>query len=218
MPDCSVPIYIPRMSLHDGPDEHRSALRGESPAQRTMDALRRIVRTLGTSARSAPGARGISGAQLFLLRAIEFSPGMSLSELATRAMARQSTISEVVARLVERRLVVRAKADDDARRVALSLTPRGRAIVERAPQTAQERLVAGLEALTASEQRRLADSLELWLDRAGFTDVEPSMFFEGTHAGRGTAAAPAPTSADDSRTNASGTYASRTSASRTHAS
>lgn len=178
-----------------------------------MDALRRLVRTLGTSARSTPGTRGISGAQLFLLRAIESAPGISLSELATRAMARQSTISEVVARLVERRLVVRAKADDDARRVALSLTPRGRAIVQRAPQTAQERLVAGLESLSASEQRRLAASLELWLDRAGFTDVEPSMFFEGTQPSRGAAAAKAPASADAPRTDASRTHASRTHAS-----
>ena len=155
----------------------------ESPAQRTMDALRRLVRTLGTSARSTPSARGVSGAQLFLLRAIDSAPGISLSELAARAMARQSTISEVVTRLVERRLVARNRADEDARRLTLDLTSRGRAIVERAPQTAQERLVAGLESLSASEQRRLASSLELWLDRAGVTDVEPSMFFEGAHSG-----------------------------------
>ncbi len=161
-----------------------------------MDALRRLVRTLGTSARSTPGARGISGAQLFLLRAIEASPGSSLSELAARAMARQSTISEVVARLVERRLVARNKADDDARRLALALTPRGRAIVARAPQTAQERLVAGLESLTASQQRRLASSFELWLDRAGFTDVEPAMFFEGAHAAGASGTALRPGSVD----------------------
>lgn len=168
------------MSPIDRPNVPAPARRRESPAQRTMDALRRLVRTLGTSARSTPGARGISGAQLFLLRAIESAPGISLSELASRAMARQSTISEVVARLVERRLVARTRGDGDARRVMLTLTSRGRGIVERAPQTAQELLVAGLESLSASEQRRLASSLELWLDRAGFTDVEPSMFFESS--------------------------------------
>lgn len=166
------------MSPLDRPDLPGPARRRESPAQRTMDALRRLVRTLGTSARSTPGARGISGAQLFLLRAIGSAPGISLSALSARAMARQSTISEVVARLVERRLVARTRADEDARRVELTLTARGRGIVERAPQTVQERLVAGLESLSAIQQQRLASSLELWLERAGFDDVEPSMFFE----------------------------------------
>lgn len=143
-----------------------------------MDALRRIVRVLGTSARSAPSAAGISGAQLFLLRLIGAAPGISMGKLAARTLAGQSTISEVVTRLVDQRLVARARGKDDARRVVLTLTRRGSEIIADIPPTAQERLVEGLATMTPVQQTRLAHALEDWLERAGFHDVPPTMFFE----------------------------------------
>src|SRR3982751_5293645 len=78
----------------------------DDATRRVMDALRRIVRGLSASARVLPGGSSVSGAQLFVLRQIDAAPGLSIGELAARTLAGQSTVSEVVARLVERRLVV----------------------------------------------------------------------------------------------------------------
>src|SRR5690349_4798247 len=88
---------------------------------RVMDALRRLVRQLSASARSAAnGDRSApSGARLFVMRQIAADPGLSISELATRTHARQSTISEVVARLIESKLVTRRASPIDARQAEL---------------------------------------------------------------------------------------------------
>ena len=102
-----------------------STVSDRAAAIRAMDNLRRVVRALSASARSV-SARGVSGAQLFVLRQIAAAPSLSLRELADRTLTGQSTVSEVVTRLVERGLVERIASETDARRAELTLTARGR--------------------------------------------------------------------------------------------
>ena len=143
-----------------------------------MDALRRIVRVLSTSAHGPASRRGPTGAQLFVLRQIGAAPGLSIGELAARTLAGQSSVSEVVSRLVERGLVSRRPNPNDARQAQLLLTARGRAAVRDTAATAQERLAAGLATLDASERAQLAQSLERWLESAGLAELPATMFFE----------------------------------------
>src|SRR5690242_16035836 len=91
---------------------------------RVMDALRRLVRQLSASARGARrgAAGGISGARLYVMRQIAASPGLSIGELAARTHARQSAVSEVVARLVDAGLVARRASATDGRLASLTLT------------------------------------------------------------------------------------------------
>src|SRR4051812_36430322 len=91
-----------------------------------MDSLRRIVRVLGASARGPAARHGATGAQLFVLRQIDAAPGLSIGELAARTLTGQSTVSEVVTRLVERRLVARRASTTHARPSELTPTPSGR--------------------------------------------------------------------------------------------
>jgi DNA-binding MarR family transcriptional regulator len=143
-----------------------------------MDALRRIVRVLSTSAHGPASRRGPTGAQLFVLRQMGAAPGLSIGELAARTLAGQSSVSEVVSRLVERGLVSRRPNPNDARQAQLLLTARGRAAVRDTAATAQERLAAGLATLDASERAQLAQSLERWLESAGLAELPATMFFE----------------------------------------
>jgi DNA-binding MarR family transcriptional regulator len=160
---------------------------------RAMDNLRRVVRALSASARSV-SARGLSGAQLFVLRQIAAAPSLSLGELAERTLTGQSTVSEVVARLVERGLVARVASSADARRAELTLTPSGRRAIDRTDPTAQERLADGLAAMPRARRAALADALDEWLAAAGLGEVAVGMFFDGrpetavrrTRAGRST--------------------------------
>lgn len=145
---------------------------------RAMDALRRIVRALDSTNARAEGDLRVTSAQLFVLRQIDASPRLSLSELARRTCTAQSTVSEVVARLITQELVVRAVAAADARRSELTLSAKGRAIAARASATVQEQLVAGFECMSAGQQQTLADGLESWVERAGLGEVAPTFFFE----------------------------------------
>ena len=155
---------------------------------RVMESLRRVVRSLSSSLRGSSRADGITGAQLFVLRQIAAAPGLSLNELATRTLARQSTVSEVVSRLTDRGLVVRGVRSDDARQVALTLTSAGRRALHGVDATTQERLADGLASLSASQRTALADGLEAWLAAAGLADVPAPMFFEKEPDNSGSAA------------------------------
>jgi DNA-binding MarR family transcriptional regulator len=164
----------------DATDGHDSTT--DEASIRVMDALRRLVRVLSASARESPKSDGVSGAQLFLMRQIAAEPGLSIGELVARTLSRQSTVSEVVARLVARGLVARRPGATDARQAKLSLTARGRkAIVDTQP-TAQEQLANALSTLPAAQRDMLAERLERWLAAAGFAEVPATMFFEGVEA------------------------------------
>jgi DNA-binding MarR family transcriptional regulator len=143
-----------------------------------MDALRRIVRVLSASSHGPTTRSGPTGAQLFVLRQIDAAPGLSIRELAARTLAGQSTVSEVVSRLVARGLVSRRPSPTDARQTRLVLTARGRAAVRGTEPTAQERLADGLAALDANERQQLARALEQWLEAAGLAELPATMFFE----------------------------------------
>lgn len=150
-----------------------------------MDGVRRLVRALSSSAREQAPNAAVSGAQLFVLRQIAAAPGLGIGELAACTLARQSAVSEVVARLAARGLVARAKSADDARHAVLTLTAAGRRTISGVQPTAQERLAAGLASLPRARRAALADGLEQWLAASGFAALPPTMFFEERGASRG---------------------------------
>jgi DNA-binding MarR family transcriptional regulator len=157
--------------------------RGANAANRAtrdvLDAIRRIVRALRESSRAAERSAGIGAAQLFVLQRIAAAPGLSLNELAARTFTHQSSVSVVVSRLVERGLLTRTRGGgDDGRRISISATPAGRALLARAPAAAQERLLAGLGLMGAGSRRQLAELLGRLVDSMALPDRSPPMFFE----------------------------------------
>jgi len=166
-------------------------------AARAMDALRRVVHAIRIATRASERAFGLSTAQLFVLRQLSARSGQSLSDLAARTRTTQSSISEVVARLVRNGLVSRAPSSIDRRRAVLSLTPAGDAILANAPETIQEQLLRGFESLDHGTRQSLADNLESWLTSSGLDDAAP-LFFERTSstARRGSNRAGAPNRRD----------------------
>ena len=143
-----------------------------------MNGLRRIVRALRAGNSEMERAIGVSSAQLFALREIARRPGRSLSDLAAATLTTQSSVSEVVARLIQQKLVVRKVAADDHRRTELVPTRVGRAALAGAPETAQEKLLAGFRSLPESHRQRIAAGLEAWIESARLEHLTPTMFFE----------------------------------------
>src|SRR5436190_9762776 len=122
--------------------------------QRILDSIRRLVRLLRLSDRAAQSRVGLSAAQLFVLSELGKTPAISLGELAERTRTDQSSVSVVVTRLVEAGLVQRDRASEDARRLELSLTRAGRAVLKKAPAVMQERILQAVERLSAADQKR----------------------------------------------------------------
>jgi MarR family transcriptional regulator, lower aerobic nicotinate degradation pathway regulator len=143
-----------------------------------LDALRRIVRALGISARTAERSAGVTGAQLLVLQLLRDGPARSLNELAEHTFTHQSTVSVIVHRLVTRGLVTRRRSSEDARRLVLTLTRAGRVALRRAPPPAQVKLIGALEALPTATRRALAQTLETIVASMGLAAEPPGMLFD----------------------------------------
>jgi len=173
------------MQLRERPDEHLN---------RAVDALRRIIQALRLSSSVVHGRVGITGAQLFVLQQLAEYPGASLRELAGRTLTDQSSVSVVVSRLVESGHVARRTAAADARRTELSLTDKGRALLRRAPQPAQIRLVAALRGVPAAQLRVTSSVLDRVASALYPASQSPPMFFEPPPARRRGGSKPRPKS------------------------
>ncbi|HET7504041.1 MAG TPA: MarR family winged helix-turn-helix transcriptional regulator [Kofleriaceae bacterium] len=143
-----------------------------------VNALRRILQALRQSSSIVHDRLGITGAQLFVLQQIAEVPRASLREVAARTLTDQSSVSVVVSRLVDAGHVARRISAVDGRRCELTLTESGRALLRRAPELAQRRLVAALRT-TPPARLRIAASV---LDRVA-RELSPAgepapMFFE----------------------------------------
>ncbi|HEU4626755.1 MAG TPA: MarR family winged helix-turn-helix transcriptional regulator [Steroidobacteraceae bacterium] len=101
----------------------------------------------------------ISGSQLWALSEIARSGGMRVNDLAERMALHQTTSSNLVNALVERKLVQRARDEEDARVVRLHVTTEGKRLLLRAPGPYTGLLVDALRRLDAAELNRLRKSL-----------------------------------------------------------
>jgi DNA-binding MarR family transcriptional regulator len=152
--------------------ENREDIRG------ILNALRHIVRDLRLGAREAERTAGISGAQLFVLQTLASGHVSSLNDLADRTMTDPSSVSVVVRRLVERKLVTRKVSKDDARRVELRLTAHGKKRLALSPEPMQARLLTSLRTMTPHELSALTEGLAALMREMGAQDAGPPMFFE----------------------------------------
>jgi DNA-binding MarR family transcriptional regulator len=148
------------------------------PIERSMNAVRSIVRALRINTRAIELKMGISLAQLFVLQQLAERAADSLNDLAERTATHQSSVSVVVRRLVERGYVTRTSSSTDKRRIEIGLTPEGRKLLEDAPSTIQTQLVGALRQMGRDDQTTLAELLERWLTTAKIDLAAPPMLGE----------------------------------------
>src|SRR5438046_2345829 len=94
--------------------------RSPNDLKAVFNALRKLVRAVRLSSNEVHRALGISGSQLFVLQQLIEAPKASLRDLARLTHTDHSSVSVVVARLVNRKLVARKTSAVDGRRVELS--------------------------------------------------------------------------------------------------
>src|SRR6185437_16198076 len=75
-----------------------------------LDSIRRIVQLLRRSANVSEKTLGLSAAQLFVLHKLTDAKSLSVGDLAERTLTSQSSVSEVVQKLVAGGLVARVRS------------------------------------------------------------------------------------------------------------
>jgi len=159
-------------------DTGRARRGGSEEVRHALNSLRLIVRSLRISSRNAEQEVGLSGAQLFVLQGLSRQAPCSVNDLAAYTATDQSSVSVVVSRLVARGHVKRTPSKRDRRRVDLSLTPSGRALLAAAPEAAQERLLDALSKLEPAQLKTLAALLGKVVELAQVPRESPTLFFE----------------------------------------
>ncbi|CAN5145650.1 hypothetical protein BH11MYX1_BH11MYX1_29040 [soil metagenome] len=149
-----------------------------------MIGLRRIVRFLRLAERAAGTGCGLSAAQLFVLRVLVDSPARSIAEIAARTLTDQSSVSTVVARLVDKKLVRRKMVTTDRRRAALVLTTAGHRIATSLSRLPQVAIVEAVRAMPEARQANLVRTLSELMAAIGADAVSPKMLFEDESSSR----------------------------------
>lgn len=103
---------------------------------------------------------------------------LSVNELAERTLTHQSTVSEILSRLVKDDLVSRAPSKRDARQMEICLTAKGAQVLKKVPRTAQEDLVDAIARMKPNARKLLAGLLNELVTSAGFAQERPPLFFE----------------------------------------
>ena len=104
---------------------------------------------------------GISGSQLWALSEIARSEGLSVNGLSDRMALHQTTASNLVNALVERKLIRRVRDGGDQRVVHLHLTVDGKRLLLRTPGPYDGLLVDALRHLDSEDLERLHGSLDV---------------------------------------------------------
>lgn len=164
------------------PARRKATLRVAADADNThaqvIGSLRSLVSALGRSARRLERRTGLTNAQLFIVRQLGDDAGLSINELAARAMTQQSAVSLVVSRLARRGLVRRSRSKVDARRVVVTLTAKGRRLLRTAPEPPTSRLLGALATLNDGEVDALALGLRALAHALGADTSAPALLFE----------------------------------------
>jgi MarR family transcriptional regulator for hemolysin len=97
--------------------------------------------------------------QFRTLRFINRSPGVSLSDAAEHIGLTLPSMSKIVDGLVTRQLVIRQPHPEDRRRLTLSLTPSGRAMLQAALEATQACLAEALQRLSDAQRAAVIDAM-----------------------------------------------------------
>jgi DNA-binding MarR family transcriptional regulator len=134
-----------------------------SPSEATgallADTVARLRRAMRRAARAADPANPLSVAQLEVLACVADEPGIRPGRIARRLMLAANSVTTLVNALHSRGLIVRTNAAEDARAVALTLTPEGRRAVGAWKTTNTAILQSALARLDERSQGALAEAL-----------------------------------------------------------
>jgi DNA-binding MarR family transcriptional regulator len=145
---------------------------------RALVSIRRLVRTLRTTAAAVERETGLSTAQTFVLQLLAEASAESMNELAARTSTDQSSVSVVVSRLEAKGLVARLSSASDARRTQVAITTDGIALMRRKPPTVQERLTQALSSMAPKSIQLLGAELNNLVSLMGADEEPATLIFE----------------------------------------
>lgn len=133
--------------------------RREAIELRALQDLRTVVGSARLYDTRIKRSTGLSGSQLWALSEVARRAGLTVNELAGRLALHQTTASNLVNALVERRLLRRSRDQRDQRIVHLYATAEGMRVLARSPHPYSGLLVDALQRIASRDLDKLARGL-----------------------------------------------------------
>lgn len=125
-----------------------------------LRGLRRIMRAAEMAERRLAAETGLTPSQLLLLQEVARRGEATPSSLAAAVQFSQATVTNLADRLEALGLVARRRGDQDRRQIWVSVTPKGRQILETAPDMLQAQFSGRFQNLPDWEQAMIVAMLE----------------------------------------------------------
>ena len=138
-----------------------------------MRLLWGVVHALQKSSKRMARGVGVTGPQRLAVRVVGLFPGVSAGQLATILNIHPSTLTGVLSRLSDQRLVARSIDPDDARRAVLHLTPLGERVNAVRRGTVEASVAEALCRMSGGERaaaRRVLELLVVCLEQGSSND------------------------------------------------
>lgn len=123
-------------------------------------ALRRVMRATDLRSKQLVKTAGLTTPQILLLQSIRDKGEVTIGELANNISLSQATVTNILDRLENRKIIYRERSSKDKRKVHAFLTANGKEILKNAPTLLQESFIHQFSDLHDWEQTMIITSLE----------------------------------------------------------
>lgn len=134
--------------------------------------IRRLMRAGELFTKDLNKTYQVSAPQLHCLLALYNHGPLPPSQIARHIMVDSSTVTGIVDRLEQKRLVARLRNSPDRRVITIELTEAGKTLARNAPPPIQEKIVNGLEKLPEAEIEQVINSLSKLTHMLDVQDLE----------------------------------------------
>lgn len=146
---------MPSSKVREAASQHSLFLTGE-----VLRNLRKITRAIDLHSKRLSQLSGLTGPQAILLAELKKTGAIPVSSLAKRVSLSHATVTDILNRLSKRDMVARTRDEADKRRILISLTPTGEAVLGNSPALLQERFVSEFSKLADWEQSLILSTLQ----------------------------------------------------------
>jgi DNA-binding MarR family transcriptional regulator len=131
----------------------------EESARELLDVVPLVIREIRSQMRSR-GSADLSVPQFRTLAFVNRNKGSSLCEVADHMGLTSPSASTLVDNLIERGMMTREENPDDRRRVRLTVTSRGRAILETSTRGTMTYLAKKLSSVSIDDREAIVKAME----------------------------------------------------------
>lgn len=126
-----------------------------------LTTIRKIIRAIDIHSKRLRLEAGVTGPQLIVLKEIQYNNGsITTTNLAENVSLSQSTVTNIIDRLVEKNYVVRKRDSSDKRMWFLELTSDGKTVVDNSPSLLQQEFIDNFTILPEWQQTQIIATLQ----------------------------------------------------------